>query len=252
MTNKISIQVYSDIHLELGKEIPKILPTARYLFLAGDICKLNHKLFFAFFDYCSPLWDKIFYTPGNHEFYSSKKNYDTLDFEYNLKLREKYKNVYYLNNNFAVLNDDINVYGCVFWNEYYNYPSLSYLDDDYININQFSKSKGYNIKINNVFINDLATKELDHIKNYFKINKTSNKKTIMMTHFPLMKIENINDFKNSNHLNLESVPLWISGHTHKSHDLNYGDTRLLSNQVGYKKQLGYTGLFQEGNFEIVY
>lgn len=258
MTQKISIQVYSDIHLELGKEIPKILPTARYLFLSGDICKLNHRLFFIFFDYCSPLWDKIFYTPGNHEFYSSKKNYDTLDFEYNLKLRERYKNIYYLNNNSTALNDEINIYGCVFWSEYYNYPSLSYIDDNYANIYQFSKTKGYNIKINDIFINELAKKELDHIRNYFKMNKNSKKKTIIMTHFPPIKIENINnnnDNDSNNELKkiqLENVPLWISGHTHKSHDIMYNNIRFLSNQVGYKNQLGYTGLFQEGRFEIFY
>ena len=65
MKKQISIQIYSDIHMELGKQMPKILPTAKYLFLAGDICKLNNELFFKFFDYCSPLWEKIFYTPGN-------------------------------------------------------------------------------------------------------------------------------------------------------------------------------------------
>ena len=75
MTKKISIQIYSDLHIELMKNFPKIEPKAKYLFLVGDICQLNHHLFFKFFDYCSPLWEKIFYTPGNHEFYFKKKNY---------------------------------------------------------------------------------------------------------------------------------------------------------------------------------
>jgi hypothetical protein len=252
MSKQISIQVYSDIHLESSKEFPKILPTAKYLFLAGDICKLNHNFFFTFFDYCSPLWEKIFYTPGNHEFYSTRKNYETLDFEYNLKLKDKYKNVYYLNNNFVALNDEINVYGCVFWNEYYNHPSLSYLDDDYANIQQFSISKGYNVKINNVFINNLAKKELEYIKNYFKMKQNKNKPTIIMTHFPPVKIGKLIDLKYINHFNFENIPLWISGHTHKSHDFNYENTRLLSNQVGYIKEFGKTGLYQEGKFTLNY
>lgn len=73
MLKKISIQIYSDFHIELLRQIPQIIPTAKYLFLVGNICQLNHPLFFKFFDYCSPLWDKIFYIPGNHEFYSKKK-----------------------------------------------------------------------------------------------------------------------------------------------------------------------------------
>ena len=80
MTTKIAIQIYSDLHIELMKQFPQIQPTSKYLFLVGDICQLNHPLFFKFFDYCSPLWKKIFYTPGNHEFYSGKKNYNELDF----------------------------------------------------------------------------------------------------------------------------------------------------------------------------
>ena len=59
--SKITIQIYSDIHLELIKFIPKILPNAEYLFLVGDISQLSHISFFKFFDYCSEKWEKIFH-----------------------------------------------------------------------------------------------------------------------------------------------------------------------------------------------
>ena len=135
MFKKLSIQVYSDLHIELMKNIPQIQPTSKYLFLVGDICQLNNPLFFKFFDYCSPLWKKIFYTPGNHEFYSGKKNYNELDFEYNLKLKERYKNIFYLNRNSVPLNDEIDVYGSVFWTDSYNNNNSL---NDYIQIKQFS------------------------------------------------------------------------------------------------------------------
>ena len=189
-TKQIKIQVYSDIHIELMKDIPPILPTAKYLFLVGDICNLNNKLFFKFFDYCSPLWEKIFFTPGNHEFYSGKKNYNVLDFEYDLKLNEKYKNVYYLNRKCVSLNDDIDVYGCVFWTiPQYLSTSTSIYMNDYREIKQFSKSKCYNIPIDSSFMNNLAEEDFKSISKH--LNNTT-KKLIILTHFPPTQTGTIN------------------------------------------------------------
>ena len=73
---RIVIQVYSDLHIELWNKIPEITPRAKYLFLAGDVCHINHPLFFPFLDYCSKNWTKTFYIPGNHEYYIQKRNYN--------------------------------------------------------------------------------------------------------------------------------------------------------------------------------
>ena len=262
MFKKISIQIYSDFHIELLNKIPQIIPTAKYLFLVGNICQLNHPLFFKFFDYCSPLWDKIFYIPGNYEFHSKKKNYNTLDFEYNLKFKEKYKNIFYLNGNSVSLNDEIDVYGCVFW----TIPpdeTLVYLKD-YTEINQFSETTKNNIPIDYNFMKKLSDEGFKGISNY--LNK-STKKTIVMTHFPpiqegtsnkLLYNSQTQDLKNYlawnnilKDLNITNVPLWISGHTHWSYNITYNNyTRLISNQLGYKSEYGHTNIIQEGYFEI--
>jgi len=255
---KILIQVYSDLHIELMNNFPHVKPTAKYLFLVGDICKLNHPLFFKFFDYCSPLWEKIFYIPGNHEFYFKKKNYEELNFEYNLKFRERYKNIFYLNRNSAPLNDEIDIYGCVFWTCSYN-SALN----DYREINQFSEKKKYNIPIDYSFMKKLSEDDLKSISNY--LNKTT-KKIIVMTHFPPLQEGTSNpvydsqsqDLKNYyawnnilKDLNLNNVPLWLSGHTHWSYDIMYNDnTRLLSNQLGYSQEVGLTNIIEDGLFEI--
>ena len=75
---KLLIQVYSDIHIELWNKVPILPVKAKYLFLAGDICNKNNPLFYKFLDYCSEWWEKVFYTPGNHEFYIRNKNYNQL------------------------------------------------------------------------------------------------------------------------------------------------------------------------------
>jgi predicted MPP superfamily phosphohydrolase len=266
MLKKISIQVYSDLHIELMKQFPQIQPTAKYLFLVGDICQLNNPLFFKFFDYCSPKWEKIFYTPGNHEFYSGKKNYKQLDFEYQLKFRERYKNVFYLNNNSAPLNDEIDVYGCVFWTDSYNNNNSL---NDYREINQFSETKKYNIPIDYKFMKSLSDESLKSISNYLN---QSTKKTIVMTHFPPIQEGTSNPIYSNQplylkdyfawnnilkDLNLNNVSLWLSGHTHWSYDILYNkniensnNTRLISNQLGYSQEIGFTNIVQDGLFEI--
>jgi len=256
--NKIQIQIYSDLHIEFMKQIPQIQPTAKYLFLVGDICQLNHPLFFIFFDYCSLRWEKIFYTPGNHEFYFRKKNYKQINFEYELKLKEKYKNIFYLNQNSVSLNDEIDVYGCVFWTDSYD-NSLH----DYREIRQFSEITMQNTPIDYSFIKKLSEQHFKSISEY--LNK-STKQTIIMTHFPPDQVGTINPAYNSQSqgikdyfawnnilkdLNLKNVPLWLSGHTHWSYDIMYNtNTRLISNQLGYPRENSYTNIVENGFFEI--
>lgn len=261
MLKKLSIQIYSDFHIELLQQLPQIIPTAKYLFLVGNICQLNHPLFFKFFDYCAKLWDKIFYIPGNHEFYCGKKNYNTINFEYILKFKERYKNIFYLNNNSVSLNDEIDIYGCVFWTIYPN-ETYTYLND-YREIKQFSDITKNNIPIDYAFMKKLSDESLKGIS--FYLDK-SIKKTIIMTHFPPIQkgtsnpllyntqSQDIKDYFAWNNiltdLNLTNVPLWISGHTHWSYDIMYDNTRLISNQLGYKSEFGCTNIVQDGLFEI--
>lgn len=262
--SKLLIQVYSDLHIEMMKNFPRLKPTAKYLFLAGDICQLNNPLFFKFFDYCSPLWEKIFYTPGNHEFYFKRKNYNELNFEYDLKLKERYKNVFYLNRNSVQLNNEVDVYGCVFWTSSYNRVL-----NDYREINQFSEKTKQNIPIDYNFMNHLSSEDLKSISNY--LNQTT-KKTIIMTHFPPIQTATGNPTYDSQtkvlkdyfawnnilkDLNLNNVPLWLSGHTHWSYDIihntnneNSNNIRLLSNQLGYIREIGLTNIIEDGLFEI--
>lgn len=257
MLKNISIQVYSDLHIELMKKIPQIQPTAKYLFLVGDICQLNNSLFFKFFDYCSQQWEKIFYTPGNHEFYSGKKNYSELNFEYDLKIKERYKNIFYLNNNSVPLNDEIDVYGSVFWTDSYDNTL-----NDYREIKKFCEITKQNIPIDYKFIKKLSEHDFKSISNH--LNK-SKKITIVMTHFPPIQEDTTNpkynyqkkvlkDYLGWNNilkeLNLNKVPLWLSGHTHWSYDIMYNNIRLISNQLGYQNEIGFTNILENGLFEI--
>lgn len=265
--DEITIQIYSDIHIEIWNKIPEIPVKSKYLFLAGDICPLNHPLFYKFFGFCSTRWEKVFYVPGNKEFYSEKKNYNELDFEYKLKLKEKYKNVYYLNDTFVELNDEINVYGSIFWT-FPSYPSTyeAKLDiKDYNHIKYFNKELNRVVNLDVNFIKELSEKSFISLKNHLASTK---KITIIMTHFPPLREGTCNptynnqkeDIKNYftwnnetiNYLNLKDVPLWISGHTHWSYNFEKKDCYFISNQMGYKYEANITKFNEDGVYEITY
>jgi hypothetical protein len=261
--------VYSDIHLDLIKSNNhcalqiSLTPLAKYLFLAGNICNLNHAMFFKFFDYCTTHWEKIFFTPGNQDFYSSKKNYGLLDFEYEMKIKERYKNVFYLNRGSVSLDNDIDVYGSVFWT--FPLPEVSNWSlRDFSNIQQFHETKKMNLPIDLKFVRDLSDKDFVHIQSYLEKKK---KKVIVMTHFPPSQdgtnnpsTNQFNELKNYyawdnttlDMVNLNDVIAWISGHTHWSYDIKRVNTRLISNQAGYTREEGKTNFLPTGLYEIEY
>jgi hypothetical protein len=43
---------------------------------------------------------------------------------------------------------------------------------------------------------------------------------------------------------------WISGHTHWSYDFTQNNVRHIGNQIGYKSEVGKTGLIEDGVFVI--
>lgn len=266
-TKSILIQVYSDLHLELWDKIPPIPAKAKYLFLVGDVCNLNHPLFFPFLDYCSQNWTKTFYIPGNHEYYIKKKSHTELLFEYQYKIKERYKNIYYLNNSYVSLDEEnINVYGSTFWTVppfTSNYEAKIYIND-YNVISYFDETKRYKVNIDTTYVKNLADESFKNLQKY--LNETD-KKTIVMTHFPPQRTgtshpkyltekrivnlyfswpdDTLQNFK------LDNVVTWLSGHTHWSYDFIQHGIRLISNQLGYKREIGETGLYEDGLYEII-
>ena len=265
--DEITIQIYSDLHIEIWNKLPDIPVKSKYLFLAGDICPLNHRLFYKFFDFCSTRWEKVFYVPGNHEFYSERKNYNELDFEYNLKLKERYTNIYYLNDTFVELNDEINVYGSIFW----TFPTYTSTYTAKLDIKDYSYIKYFNKQLNHVtslevnFIKELSEKSFVSLKKHLE---NTTKITIIMTHFPPLREGTCNPIYNNqkedkknyftwndktiNHFNLKNVPLWISGHTHWSYTIEKKDCYFISNQLGYNYEDNITKFNTDGVYEITY
>jgi predicted phosphodiesterase len=264
-TRKLLLQVYSDIHLEIWNKMPEIEVKADYLILAGDICQLNHPILYRFLDYCSKNWKKTFYVPGNHEYYSHKKNMNELEFEYKYHIGEKYKNIFYLNNSVAELDDDINVYGTTFWTNppfRSRHEARQYIND-YNHITYFKQGLDQVVELDVPKVKELSNDSFKHLQDYLA---GENKKTIVITHFPPTRTgtshpkylaenrsynlyfawpnDTLSNFK------LNNVLAWISGHTHWSYDFHQNGIRLISNQLGYLSEIGETGIKEGGLYEI--
>lgn len=263
--SKLSIQIYSDIHIELCNKLPELPVLSKYLFLAGDICYYSHPLFFPFFDYCSKNWEKVFYIAGNHEYYVKNKNFNELNFEYKYKIGERYKNIFYLENDFVALNEEINVYGTTFWTK----PPFQTTNEAKIYLNDYNWITYFNKDLNKIknldinFINELSKESFKKLQLYLNQQE---KKTIIMTHFPPLRTgtsepkyllekkttdlyfswpdKTIDDF------NLYNVSAWISGHTHWSYEFEKNGTKFIGNQVGYKNEYGNTKINELGVYEI--
>ena len=244
MNTTTQIQIFSDLHIEIWNKLPELPVFTKYLFLAGDICSANHPLFYKFFDYCSARWEKIFYVPGNHEFYHPRKNYNELIFEYKYAFEKKYKNVFYLDNDFISLNDEIDVYGSTFW----RYPAFDSTREakahinDYANIRYFHSGRNKIVNWDISYVKKLSKDSYYLLQNHLAKTK---KKTIVVTHYPPRDDESLQNF------HLKNVSLWISGHTHRSHNIERYDCKFVSNQLGFKHEVPYTGISENGVFDLI-
>ena len=113
-------QILSDIHLECYNTLPDIknflIPSTPYLILAGDICFFEHPNFLPFFEIVSPLFEKIFYILGNHEYFSDKlpkNSFKSIPFLIKENLKHL-KNIYVLQNDYFEANDFI-ILGTTLW-----------------------------------------------------------------------------------------------------------------------------------------
>ena len=85
-------QYISDAHLENCRDYPRLTPTAKYLFLVGDIGHVSSPVWREFMEYLHGQtvdgssdgvgWYRIFYVLGNHEYYSNSKTMQVLKKEY--------------------------------------------------------------------------------------------------------------------------------------------------------------------------
>jgi Icc-related predicted phosphoesterase len=234
----MKIQYCSDLHLEFeknGRYLTKnpLSVSGDVLILAGDIIPLHDEFFNdPFFGFISENYKKVFWVPGNHEFYY--KDINEYSRSYNIELK----------NNINIVNNIELQYGGVqfvfstLWSEI-NVKNEKIIEQSVSDFECISKN---NRKLKSADFNKLHKDSLDFIKQALK-NK--NGKTVVVTHHLPSYLCNSPEHNNSpineafcvdltDYIKKTGVNFWIYGHSHFNQKPTYiGNTILLTNQLAY-------------------
>ena len=231
----MKIQYCSDLHLEFTKNAKflhsnRLIPQADILVLAGDIIPLwknlrNEK----YFDFLSESFKKVYWLPGNHEYYNS---------DISLKTKEIRDNIH-LVNNIVIPIEDVNLIFSTLWSKISIQKELfikSHLSDfSLIRIGDDAfRPKHYNI---------LHQKSLKFIENSLSTLKVG--RNVVITHHVPTLFNYPPEYKDSplneafaaelfDFIEKHQPEAWIYGHSHiNTPEFKIGRTKLLTNQLGY-------------------
>lgn len=239
------IKLLSDLHLEgrYGYDI-KEHAWSKYqgedvLVLAGDIAVGADKVIQAIDYFLKQGFPEIVYVMGNHEAYHHKYIDVLAELERVLK---PMRHVHFLNANEIVKLDDVSFIGGTLWTNFGGDPIA--MSAAKYNINDFRVIGGWSVKE----AESEYSRQLEFIKTAVK--QTEGKK-VVVTHFlPAQEcvalryrsgsVEMLLNKYFANNLgdwiSYQSNLTWLYGHTHDAQDFYIGDTRLVSNPLGYARE----------------
>jgi predicted phosphodiesterase len=222
----MKFQIISDIHLEYYNTLPEIKYffdiSAPNIILAGDICYYKHPNFMLFFDKIAKLYEKVFFVPGNHDYYAHDNipecGFDQIDFimKENLKV---FKNVYFIQNSIFEFDNNI-ILGNTLWcktNRTIMYNNVKIITSEfYIKYKHKFMPSFKSIKKVNTF-------QYNWLKNTLKAIQNTPKNIIVITHYLpskkcIHKKYKKNDYNDLYFTNCEDLlpfcNCWVAGHTH--------------------------------------
>jgi len=239
----MKIQIASDLHLEFlqrdypGERIIGPVPGAEVLILAGDIA-VGADVFTLFSSWPTPTPVPIIFVAGNHEFY-----HHVLD-PMRLKMEKTAANfsMHYLENSSVVIGN-ARFLGTTLWTDYKldaNRPQADQMRDAERSLNDHRLIRTGR----HMFTAQDALDRFNLAKDWLtqELAKPFEGKTVVVTHHachplsvhPRHKGSPINSAFTSDMSELmQSVDLWIHGHTHDNVDYKVDRCRVVSNQAGY-------------------
>lgn len=237
----MTIQIASDLHLEFLdnrkflKENP-LIPKGDILILAGDIVPVYLKdrpEFMSFFNFCSDHFKWTYWIAGNYEFY----NTDMADYKGHF-VEDILPNVQFVNN-YHVKNHEADIVLTTLWTKISNRKS----DQIKWQMNDFHKIRLHGKLFTPEDSTALFEQNLAFIEKALSKPK-QNKRLIVTHHVPTMR--NYPAAYKGSPLNEafavdldaliegSDIDFWVYGHHHSNTaEFSIGETKLITNQLGY-------------------
>jgi len=226
------------------------------LILAGDITylnNLNNKVEKEFFNYVSDNFEKVYWLPGNHEFYGGTDSKIL-----SKPFCESLKSNIFLINNQTVTHNNLRIVFSTLWTK---------IDQQYREIVVKSLNDFYKIKHNEQTLTldmfeQFHKESLDFILDELSVEKNTDYKTLVATHHVpsyLCSVEEFADSKINSAFVVElkqlienyAIDAWIFGHSHRNvPEIKIGNTKMLTNQLGYVLYGEYKGYLSNAILEV--
>ncbi|POR34112.1 Uncharacterized protein TPAR_05714 [Tolypocladium paradoxum] len=234
----ISLQVMSDLHLEVGQQYAGFdFPvTAPYLVLAGDVgCLAHYDAYLGFLRRQTDRYARVFLVLGDHEFYG-------LDFATGLSTAQKMEDEPSLGGRLCLLQQTradvgggaVTILGCTLWS------SVPAEDRDIVasKVADFCQIKDWIVEDHN----DAHRSDLRWLKAELQ---TLRSVVVITHHAPLVQGTSRPEHSQNPWTSAfatdvlttgkwDLVDSWIYGHTHYSCDSEAAGVRVVSNQRGYR------------------
>jgi hypothetical protein len=244
-SQSLCIQYVSDLHLEfaqnrqwLAKNPLEVM--GDILLVAGDTAYLDlpdseRDMYsqYEFWDWASENYKQVIVCLGNHEFYG----YYDLSMMHDGYCKEIRHNVHAYYNGVVHL-DDIDIIVSTLWSKIESYNA--FLTER--NVSDFYRIKYGKHKLTAGDFNHEHERCLTFVKQ--AVADSHAKTIIVLTHHVPTQLCTAEEFRNStingaftvelgNYIADSNISYWIYGHSHRNINAQIGDTRIVSNQLGY-------------------
>jgi predicted phosphohydrolase len=252
----MKIQYCSDLHLEfpLNKrfmEANPLTPVGDILIMAGDILPFGmHKKQTAFIDFIADNFEMVYWVPGNHEYYG----YDIATVAD--PLLEKLRGNVWLLNNQAVTYNNVLLIASTLWSKIH----VTNAWDIQQSISDFYSIRWQDRKFTADHFNQLHEQAVTFLQNAFKEKSTAT--DIVITHHVPTLYQYPEQYRNSplndafvtelyDFIHDSGASYWIYGHHHNNvPTFSVGNTKLLTNQLGYVEYGEYGGFNRSAIIDI--
>lgn len=233
ITNNLTLQIASDLHIERFEYIPDpfdmITPSADVLVLAGDIGSLyRYEQLLQFLKKLCLKFTHVLYIPGNHEFYYLRNNYRlTLESlrDRLYSIQKSIPNLYVLERQGVIING-VQIFGATLWSN----PTI--------------ELPKYIVRIHGIDTEMYREMHMEDLTAVEQCLSSSEYPVVVVTHYPpsFETLRHSHRKKVKHHslyaTNLERLlegqaRVWICGHVHSNFDYETsGGTRVVGNQLG--------------------